>query len=143
MKRLDPAKLHIDDKLEIDSDKYELPRFYTLTHSDFTGELFLTIDNKYNRKQISGLYTKLMRDEVLAELVPNGDIFELKVHCHVSGGLVLGSAKWRYEIFHSELALAIEAIRYGDRSAFESNHLFDQAPVIAHFISGQKEYNQV
>jgi hypothetical protein len=42
-------------------------RCYTLTHSDTTGELFLTIGPDFDRAQISGLYTRLMRDEVLAE----------------------------------------------------------------------------
>ena len=40
------------------------PRCYTLTHSDFTGKLFLSIGNEFDKKAVSGLYTKIMRDEV-------------------------------------------------------------------------------
>jgi hypothetical protein len=75
-----------------------MPRCYTLTHSDITGELFLSIGNQYNTKQISRLYTKLMRDEVLAETMSNGDNLELRVYCHISGDLVFGRASWRYNI---------------------------------------------
>jgi len=39
-----------------------------------------------------------MRDEVLAEWETNKRI-ALHVHCHVSGGLVIGLSKWRDSIF--------------------------------------------
>ena len=41
------------------------------------------------RAQISGWYTRLMRDEVLAEWLEDEDGPALHVYCHVSGGLVL------------------------------------------------------
>jgi hypothetical protein len=52
-----------------------------------------------------------MRDEVLAELVKNEDHLEYRVYCYVSGGFVVGTAKWRYNIFQSEMQLVLEAIR--------------------------------
>ena len=61
-------------------------RRYTLTHNDITGSLSLTIGSDYNRQQISGFYTRLLRDEVIAEW--KGDArsgFALHVYCHVSG----------------------------------------------------------
>jgi hypothetical protein len=42
-------------------------RRYTLTHSDRTGELQLSIGQDWHHAQFSGWYKKLMRDEVLAE----------------------------------------------------------------------------
>ena len=69
-----------------------LPRGYTLTHSDQTGDLFLTIAESYNLAQISGWYPKLMRDEVLGEWQV-GEAPGLYLHCHVSGALVLGPAR--------------------------------------------------
>lgn len=62
------------------------PRCYTLTHSDFTGELFLSIGVEFDKKAISGFYTKIMRDEVLAEWVKQENGYSLNVYCHVSGG---------------------------------------------------------
>ena len=99
MKRLSPDKLHVTNLTASNSGIGNLPRRYTLTHSDMTGDLYLTIGDDYDKKQISRLYTRLMRDEVLAELVKNEGCLELRVHCHVSGGLVVGTAKWRSDIF--------------------------------------------
>jgi hypothetical protein len=83
-----------------------------------------------------------MRDEVLAELKEDSGAFSLHVYCHVSGGFVFGRAKWRYDIFRSELSLALEAIRYGDRVLFDSNPKLDLIPVIVNFKSTNKRYNK-
>ncbi len=143
MRRLNPAKLHVIDLTATDSVTANLPRRYTLTHSDMTGDLYLTIGAEYDRKQISKLYTRLMRDEVLAELIEDEGSLELRVYCHVSGGLVLGAAKWRSDIFHTELPLVLEAIRYGDRNFYETDPSPDQAPVKVYFHSHKSRYNQV
>jgi hypothetical protein len=61
-------------------------RKYTLTHNDITGSLCLTIGADYNQQQISGFYTRLLRDEVIAEWVAVGASgYALHVYCHVSG----------------------------------------------------------
>ena len=143
MGRLNPEKLYVTLLSEVRTDKLILPRRYTLTHSDFTGELFLSIGLDYDRAQISKLYTKLMRDEVLAELVSKEDSMQFNVYCHVSGGFVVGGAKWRYDIFRSELPLALEAIRYGDRTIFEQNPDLDQILVQIHFHSSNPRFNKV
>ena len=143
MKRLDTNKLHVTDLTGTPSGINKLPRRYTVTHSDLTGDLSLTIGDDYDKKQISGLYTRLMRDEVLAELIRDEDRLELRVYCHVSGGLVFGTAKWRSAIFHRELPLVMEAIRYGDRNLFETNPDLDQASVKVYFRSHSRRYNQV
>ncbi len=38
-----------------------VPRRYTLTHNDITGQLYLSIGCNYNTVQVSGWYTKLIR----------------------------------------------------------------------------------
>ena len=139
MKRLNPDKLHVSYLTGTTPENLTIPRCYTLTHSDITGTLFLSIGNKYDTKQISRLYTRLMRDEVLAELSEEGDSLVFRVHCHVSGGFVLGTTKWRYNIFHSELPLVLEAIRYGDKTVFEQNPQLDNTPVLIHFKSTIKD----
>jgi hypothetical protein len=143
MGRLIPSKLNISYLTDTTPDKLILPRRYTLTHSDISGELFLSIGSQYDAKKISKLYTKLMRDEVLAELVKNGESLEFRVHCHVSGGFVIGTTKWRYNIFRSELPLVLEAIRYGDKTLFEQNPGLDYARVYIHFHSSDSKYNKV
>ena len=42
-------------------------RTYTLTHNDLTGALLLSIGPRVNADQVRGLYTRLVRDEVVAE----------------------------------------------------------------------------
>jgi hypothetical protein len=116
MARLIPEKLHVKYLPGASIDTPVTPRYYMLTHSDSTGDLFLSIGQCYDTKQISGLYTRLMRDEVLAELKTDSEEPSLSVHCHVSGGFIFGRAKWRYRIFCSELSLVLEAIRFGDKA---------------------------
>jgi magnesium dechelatase len=86
MKRLKPEKLNVFDAAGDMVEKANIPRRYTLTHSDMTGDLFLVIAREYDRKAIAGLYTRIMRDEVLAELTDEGGSIELRIYCHVSGG---------------------------------------------------------
>jgi hypothetical protein len=82
-------------------------RRYTLTHNDITGNLRLSIGPDFNEEQISGFYTRLLRDEVVAEWVQIGASgYALHVYCHVSG-----EEKWlappllRNYIFRREMPL--------------------------------------
>jgi hypothetical protein len=141
--RLNPEKLHVQVAPGTTLEEPLAPRCYTLTHSDATGDLYLTIGADYDRKQISGWYTRLLRDEVLAEWRTGKNGPALHVHCHVSGGLVVGPARWRYEIFRQELPLVLEALRYGDRALFRAHPELDQAPVWVHFHAGRRDYDRL
>ena len=143
MKRLNPDKLHVTYLSDTTQDKLILPRRYTLTHSDRTGELFLSTGIQYNTKQVSRLYTRLMRDEVLAEFLNNGEGFMFRVYCHISGGFIIGTAKWRYSILQSELPLVLEAIGYGDRTLFEQNPELENSTLHIDFQSNDKRFNKV
>jgi hypothetical protein len=143
MGRLKPEKLHVTYLAGTAPDNLQLPRRYTLTHSDTTGELFLSIGSYYDTRKTSRFYTRLMRDEVLAELTDEGDGPTFRIYCHVSGGFVFGRAKWRYDIFQSQLPLALEAIRYGDGILFEQNPELDQIPVLVYFQSTNSRFNKV
>ena len=143
MKRLNPQKLHVVYLTGTTPEDLTLPRRYTITHSDITGELFITISNAYDTKQTSSLYTRLMRDEVLAEFTKEEDCLVVRVYCHVSGGFVFGTAKLRYAVFCHELPLVLEAIRFGDRNLFEKNPNLDNTPVLIHFQSTAKRFNKI
>ncbi|MFW9830040.1 MAG: staygreen family protein, partial [Candidatus Thorarchaeota archaeon] len=121
MTELCPEKLHVVYKNAIDADKLIIPRKYTLTHSDSTGDLFLTIGSEYDFEQISGFYTRFMRDEVLAEWQRNDIGYELHLYLHVSGGFCFGWAGMRDKIFRHHLPLVLEAIKYGDKKLFAGN----------------------
>jgi hypothetical protein len=142
MSRLQPGKLHVQRSAGPVSEEPVIPRRYTLTHSDTSGDLHLTIGRAYDAKQISGWYTRLMRDEVLAEWRDEGDGAALHVYCHVSGGLVFGPAGWRDAIFRSELPLVLEAFRHGDRQLFEVHPELDHAPIEIHFHSHRWHYRR-
>jgi hypothetical protein len=142
MTRLIPEKLHVKYSLGASSDTLGTPGYYTLTHSDSTGDLFLSIGQCYDTKEISKLYTRLMRDEVLAELRADSRGLSSNVYCHVSGGFVFGRAKWRYNIFRSELSLVLEAIRFGDKAFFDHDPKLDRVQILIHFKSTDKKYNK-
>jgi len=143
MSRFRPEKLHIDYLSGVTLEAPATPRRYTLTHSDLTGDLFLSIGADYNRKQISGLYTRVMRDEVLAEWKEDEDGLALHVYCHVSGGLVFGRANWRESIFRSEMPLVLETIRHGDSRFFEANPELDESPIFIHFQSSKRNHSKI
>ena len=84
-----------------------------------------------------------MRDEALGEWKKDKGSLSLHVYCHVSGGLVLGSAKWRDSILRHEIPLVIEAIRYGDSPFIEADPKLDLAEVIVHFQSTNPNYNRI
>jgi hypothetical protein len=143
MSRLTPEKLHVTFDGGINPEDFIIPRRYTLTHSDATGDLFLIVSQEYDQKATSGFYTRLMRDEVLGEWLEKDSGPELHLYCHVSGGLVLGTARFRYNIFKRELQLVLEAICHGDRVLFTKNTGLESAPIFIHFHAKQDRYNQV
>jgi len=143
LSRLNPEKLHIRYLSGISPETLSLPRRYTLTHSDATGDLFLSIGPDYDHKQISGLYTRLMRDEVLAEWKDNHDSLSIHVYCHISGGFAFGRAAWRESIFRSEMPLVLEAIRYGDRKLFTQDSRLDHARILVHFQKADAKRDKV
>jgi hypothetical protein len=143
MSRLKPEKLHVRFVAGATPEGPITPRRYTLTHSDATGDLFLTIGPDYDRQQIAGWTTRLLRDEVLAEWQEEEDGPALHVYCHVSGGLVVGWAGWRDAIFRRELPLVLEAFRFGDQGLFEAQPELDRAPIWVHFQARQSRYNRV
>lgn len=143
MSRLRPQKVHVDFISPITSDGPVCPRFYTLTHSDRTGDLFLTVGPRINREQIRGWWTRFLRDEVLAEWNLTGNAISLHVHCHVSGGIAIGPAAWRDSIFRKELPLVLEALRFGDRMLFKSHRELDDSPIVVHFHASRSSYERV
>ncbi len=144
MSTLYPDKLHVTFAPGVSHQGPIESRRYTLTHSDRTGDLFLTVASEYDRKQIGGWYTRLMRDEVLAEWRRDMDseLEVLHIYCHVSGGLALGPAGWRYGIFQQHLRQVIQAFRYGDRQLFDGYPELDDAQVLVHFAARQRRYRR-
>ncbi len=115
-----------------------IPRRYTLTHSDETGELFLTIAPDFSFYQLTA-----MRDEVLGEWMKADDTFRYYVYLHIDGPFGQGTEAIRDTIFRRELPLALKAIRYGDKLFFEAQPEMDHYPIIVYFLSFYPEYNKI
>lgn len=115
-------------------------RKYTLTHSDTTGDLFLTIGNHFNHAAIN----IKMRDEVLAEWIRKNEQFIFIGKVYISGGeFDEHSSKNRFYIFQREAQLALTAIFYGDRAFFNKYPQLLDSSVFIHFESVYPQFNQV
>lgn len=143
MSDLKKEKIHVKCKKELNRNDSFIPRKYTLTHSDFTGDLFLSINCDYDLDEINDFYTKMMRDEVLAEWLKEDEKFELHIYLHVSGGFIFGWAGLRNKIFRYHLPDVLRTIRYGDSKLFEFFPELDQSPIIVHFQSNRKKYDKI
>jgi hypothetical protein len=142
MAGFEPNKLHVKYEEAILNQEKPFPRCYTLTHSDLTGDLFLSIGKTTDQTVLNNWYTRLMRDEVFADW-ENDEQPQLNIHCHVSGGIVLGPAKWRLSIFKQHLPLVLKAICYGDQDFIRNNPSIQSAPIMVHFHARQTKFNSI
>lgn len=138
MSRLNPERLQVEF-VGVSPTEPIIPRRYTLTHSDFTGDLFLTLAPDFAYYKITP-----MRDEVLGEWMLINNNYEYYVYLFVGGGQFSSEAKTiREAVFRRELPLALEAIRYGDNKFFEANPELDYKPIIVYFLSNDPIFNKV
>ncbi|MFW9922243.1 MAG: staygreen family protein [Candidatus Thorarchaeota archaeon] len=142
MSSLNPKKLHVE-YMDSKNNEFSLPRKYTLTHSDQTGDMYLTIGKHYNDEQISNWYTKFMRDEVLGEWLIKNNQKELHLYFHICGGFIFGWAKLRDTIIRSHLKLVFQSIRYGEKELIQIYSELDLSPIYAHFNSKNKKYRVI
>ncbi|KAF4369532.1 hypothetical protein F8388_019401 [Cannabis sativa] len=133
--------------LGVDEKKHpgNLPRTYTLTHSDITSKLTLAISQTINNSQLQGWYNKLQRDEVVAEWKKFKGKMSLHVHCHISGGHFLLDlcARLRFFIFSKELPVVLKAFVHGDEDLLNNYPELQEALVWVYFHSNVPEFNKV
>lgn len=133
--------------LGVDENKHpgNLPRTYTLTHSDITAKLTLAISQTINNSQLQGWYNRLQRDEVVAQWKKVKGKMSLHVHCHISGGHFLLDilARLRYLIFYKELPVVLKAFVHGDGNLFNKYPELQEALVWVYFHSNIGEFNKV
>lgn len=138
MSKLDPKKLSVEFRQGVTPTEPIIPRLYTLTHSDVTAELFLTIGLKFAYDKITA-----MRDEVFGEWVKIGANYFFYVFLHVDGQLGPINTAMRNYIFRRELPLALEAIRYGDKEFFSVYPELNYSPIVVYFISSNPQFNKI
>ncbi|MGM9931861.1 staygreen family protein [Pradoshia sp.] len=115
-------------------------RTYTLTHSDETGELFLSVGGGIDSSKIDWK----MRDEVIGTWQIRGGQYYLVCSVHISAGeFDENKARARYSIFKEEMPLALKGIINGDKGLFGYYPWLLNAPVQVEFCSIYPEFNQV
>ncbi|MGM9926376.1 MAG: staygreen family protein [Bacillus sp. (in: firmicutes)] len=116
-----------------------LGRKYTMTHSDETGDLFVSIGCIYDYPML----TK-KRDEVLANWNIRHDQYILQGFVYVTGGEFSEEmANVRYNIFKREMETALKSIMFADQTFFLQYPFLLDAPIYIHFYSTLPLYNQV
>lgn len=131
MSKFDPQKLNVYYDEDCDMSGPMKGRKYSLSHSDETGDLFLTIGKKFHYAD---------DQTVLAELrcTQCGDIMDVYIQVDNGGGIE--ATKMRDKIFRRELPLALKAIIYGDRKFLVSNGLLNTC-IRVKFQSKYPDYN--
>lgn len=137
MSRLNPEKLHVEF-IGVTTTNPIIPRRYTLTHSDITADLYLTIGYDFALYKLNP-----MRDEVMGEWMENKDSYVYNVYLYIDGQFVPGIKVIREAIFRRELPLALEAIRYGDNDFFNAHPELDNVPIMVYFLSTDPTFNKV
>jgi len=131
---LDPSRLHVRFTDGAQASGPVVPRRYTFTHSDRTGDLFLSIGADYDREALGALQVRVERDEVLGEWVLDNEGPRLDLRMAAQGGLpVFGTGAVRRRIFCRHRPLVLAALRRGDRALTEAHPELVVAPVVAHF----------
>lgn len=106
-------------------------RKYTLTHSDQTSMMFLTIANFHDYAAIN----KVLRDELLGVWkVAEDNIYRVYFYAYV-GETNFITSSIKYGAFKYHMRLALEAIFYGDRHLFIKNPNLLDTPIVVKFDS--------
>lgn len=140
MSEFNPSKLHVTYLPFVTEYHPVTGRKYTLTHSDETGQLFLSVGYNYDL----GAINLNKRDEVLAEWTSYRGHYLLQGKVYITGGEYNEqSAKVRFMIFQRELHLALTAIIYGDQNFYQSRPYLLDAPIYIQFQSILPQFHQV
>ena len=138
MKKIDPSKVVIEMRDYVTPHEPVLNRKYTMTHSDETAELFVTIGKKYAEDKVEAL-----RDEVRMEFEDTENGLILMGEVLIDGDGVIGKKEFRNNIFAREMDIALQAIRYADQKLFSCIRELDDIPVLIWFRSEDPEYNKL
>lgn len=136
MNNFNPERLQVEYRDGILATNPIVPRKHTLTHSDFTGQLFLTIGTAFACDKVN----VDLRDEVLGEWKLQGDKLNYNVYVYLNKKEDdISTAIKRNEIFRRELPLALTAICYGDRVLFMIHPYLKDLPIVVNFLSTYPE----
>ena len=115
-------------------------RIYTLTHSDLTGQLFLSVGYEIDSLKINWE----MRDEVVADwrMINGQYVFTACVHIS-NGDFDVSKAGERYEHFKKMMPVALRGIIQGDQTLLTYYPWLLDSPIYVQFSSVYPEYNKM
>ena len=138
LSKFNPDKLHVEYREGVTYTEPINYRRYTLTHSDETADLFLTIGLRFASDKITS-----MRDEVLGEWMMMREGYVYNVYVEIGGHSDEAVLNRRNDIFRRELPLALEAIRCGDYRFFLAYPELNYCSIIVYFLSSNPKFNKV
>ena len=112
-------------------------RKYTVTHSDETAEIFVTIGMEYARDKYSA-----MRDEVILHFLCCNNCIKMMGYVQIDVPGRYFDREKRKTIFCREMPKALQAVRYADRIFFDAHEELDQASVWIQFVSDDFAYSK-
>lgn len=138
MQKINPDKVFVEYRDGVTPTSPIVRRHYTMTHSDDTGDMFVTIGHHYAEDKVTNL-----RDEVRLKWVLNGGVPGLYGEVLTDGEGISGSPRIRNAIFQREMHKALQAIRLADSQLFRKYSNLDHTPVLIQFKSQNPKYNQL
>lgn len=139
MDKLDSSKLIIDFKKGISQSGPIVPRNYTVTHSDETGDILVTVAKEYDKTHITA-----KRDEVYGRWREHGKDYALCLYLSVDGNeRDRNKIEQRNRSFREALPLVITAIRQGDLGLIKKYNKLDESDVFIKFDSRFEDFYKV
>lgn len=138
MKTIDPSKVITEMRDYVTPHEPIMGRRYTMTHSDETADLYVTIGKGYAEDQVEEI-----RDEVRMQFEDTENGLILMGEVLIDGDGVEGRKEIRNDIFAREMDIALQAIRYADQKLFQCMPELDEIPVLIWFRSMDPEYNKL
>lgn len=113
-------------------------RTYTMTHSDETGNLFVTVGLKYAEDK-----TNELQDQVYLKWTQLDGKNLLYGEVLIDDKNITGNAQKRDEIFKREMPLALYAIYVAEQPFFEAHTNLTDTPILINFKSQDPTYNKL
>jgi len=140
--RLDPLLLPITYESSSIITDFDLPRKYTSTHNDDTGEIYISIGHEYNTTLLSSVEARIRESQVIGEWIKKNDQYEIHLKVQVSTK-INPNAVIRNEYICKELGLVLEGIAFAETALLKLHSYLMNAKIYIHFRSLDPVYDRV
>lgn len=122
--------------------KFCLPRKYTSTHSDETGEIFLAVDKKYYKPYLENEESQKVESQVIGKWVKKKNKYKILLKVVVSSEKN-PNAKLRYDIYQRELPHVLKTIALAESCTMKHDDNIKKAKIYVKFDSIDPKYQKV